>query len=36
VALLSADAAAIMLVDSRGQLRTVASSNEESDWTDLM
>jgi GAF domain-containing protein len=36
VALLSADAAAIMLVDPRGQLRTVASSNEESDWTELM
>ena len=36
VALLSADAAAIMLVDGHGQLRTVASSSEESDWTELM
>jgi GAF domain-containing protein len=25
-----------MLVDPRGQLRVVASSNEESDWTELM
>ncbi|MDT0351633.1 GAF and ANTAR domain-containing protein [Pseudonocardia charpentierae] len=36
VELLSAAAAAIMLVDPRGQLRTVASSSEESDWTELM
>jgi len=36
VALLAADAAAIMLVEPRGRLRTVASSNEESDWTELM
>ena len=34
--LLAADAAGIMLLDPRGQLRVVASSNEESDWTDLM
>ena len=34
-ALLSADAAGIMLVDPRGQLRVVASS-EEADWTELM
>jgi GAF domain-containing protein len=34
--LLSADAAGIMLVDTRGQLRVVASSSEESDWTELM
>jgi GAF domain-containing protein len=25
-----------MLVDARGQLRVVASSNEESDWTELL
>jgi GAF domain-containing protein len=36
VTLLSAAAAAIMLLDPRGQLRTVASSSEESDWTELM
>jgi GAF domain-containing protein len=36
VALLSAAAAAIMLLDPRGQLHTVASSSEESDWTELM
>jgi GAF domain-containing protein len=36
VALLAAEAAAIMLLDPRGQLRTVASSSEESDWTELM
>ena len=36
VALLSADAAGILLVDPRGQLRVVASSSEESDWTELM
>jgi len=36
MALLSAEAAGIMLVDSHGQLRVVASSNEESDWTELM
>jgi GAF domain-containing protein len=35
VTLLSADAAGIMLVDPRGQLRVVASS-EEADWTELM
>ena len=36
VALLAADAAAIMLADPHGQLRVVASSSEESDWTELM
>jgi GAF domain-containing protein len=36
VALLSADAAGIMLVDPRGRLRVVASSSEESDWIELM
>jgi GAF domain-containing protein len=36
VSLLSADAAGIMLVDARGRLRVVASSSEESDWTELM
>jgi GAF domain-containing protein len=36
VTLLSADAAGIMLTDPRGQLRVVASSNEESDWTELL
>ncbi|MDT7580263.1 MAG: hypothetical protein QOK35_1527, partial [Pseudonocardiales bacterium] len=36
IALLAADAAGIMLVDPRGRLRVVASSNEESDWIDLM
>ena len=36
VALLAADAAGIMLVDLQGRLRVVASSNEESDWTELM
>ena len=33
---LSADAAGIMLADPRGRLRVVASSNEESDWTELL
>ena len=36
VALLDADAAGIMLADARGRLRVVASSNEESDWTELL
>jgi GAF domain-containing protein len=36
LALLSADAAGILLVDARGQLRVVASSDDESDWTELM
>ena len=36
VTLLDADAAGIMLVDSRGRLRVVASSSEESDWTELL
>ena len=36
VTLLAADAAGIMLVDTRGRLRVVASSSEQSDWTELM
>jgi GAF domain-containing protein len=36
VTLLAADAAGIVLVDPPGQLRVVASSSEESDWTELM
>jgi GAF domain-containing protein len=36
VTLLAADAAGIMLVDSHDRLRVVASSCEESDWTELM
>ena len=36
VALLAADAAGIMLADSQGHLQVVASSSEESDWTELM
>ena len=36
VSLLAADAAGILLVDLHGRLRVVASSNEESDWTELM
>ena len=36
VDLLAADAAGIMLVDPHGRLRVVASSSEESDWTELM
>ena len=36
VTLLAAHAAGILLVDPRGQLRVVASSSEESDWTELM
>ena len=36
VALLSAVAAGIMLLDPHGRLRVVASSSEESDWTELM
>jgi transcriptional regulator with GAF, ATPase, and Fis domain len=36
VTLLAADAAGILLADSRGRLRVVASSNEESDWTELL
>jgi transposase len=36
VTLLAADAAGILLTDPRGQLRVVASSNEESDWTELL
>ena len=36
VTLLAADAAGILLVDARGRLRVVASSNEESDWTELL
>lgn len=36
VTLLAADAAGIMLVDSRDRLRVVASSCEESGWTEMM
>ena len=36
VSLLAADAAGIMLLDPHGHLRVVASSSEESDWTELM
>jgi GAF domain-containing protein len=36
VTLLSADAAGIMLVDPAGRLRVVASSSEESGWTELL
>jgi len=36
VTLLAADAAGILLVDPHGRLRVVASSSEESDWTELM
>ena len=36
VTLLAADAAGIMLVDPQVRLRVVASSCEESDWTELM
>jgi GAF domain-containing protein len=36
VSLLAADAAGILLVDLQGRLRVVASSSEESDWTELM
>jgi transcriptional regulator with GAF, ATPase, and Fis domain len=36
LALLSADAIGIMLVDARGQLRVVASSSDESDRIELM
>jgi GAF domain-containing protein len=36
VAMLAADAAGILLVDLQGTLRVVASSSEESDWTELM
>jgi GAF domain-containing protein len=36
VTLLAADAAGIMLADLHGRLRVVASSNEQSDWTELM
>lgn len=36
VSLLAADAAGIMLTDLDGRLRVVASSSEESDWTELM
>jgi GAF domain-containing protein len=36
VTLLAADAAGIMLTDARGRLRVVASSSEQSDWTELM
>jgi GAF domain-containing protein len=36
VELLAADAAGILLVDAMGDLRVVASSNEQSDWMELM
>ena len=36
VQLLAAEAAGIMLLDPRGRLRSVASSSEESGWTELM
>ena len=36
VELLAADAAGILLVDAVGDLRIVASSNEQSDWMELM
>ena len=36
VTLLAADAAGIMLVDPHGRLRVVATSSEQSDWTELM
>lgn len=36
VALLAAEAAGIMLLDPHGRLRAVASSSEESSWTELM
>ena len=36
VTLLVADAAGILLADPHGRLRVVASSNEESGWTELM
>jgi GAF domain-containing protein len=36
VSLLGADAAGIMLVGPHGRLRVVASSSEQSDWTELL
>jgi GAF domain-containing protein len=36
VTLLAAEAAGIMLTDTRGRLRVVASSSEESDWIELL
>jgi hypothetical protein len=36
VTLLATTAAGIMLTDPHGQLRVVASSNEKSDWIELM
>ena len=36
VTLLAAEAAGILLADPHGRLRVVASSSEESDWTELM
>jgi len=36
VELLAADAAGLLLVDRQGRLRVVASSSEESEWTELM
>ncbi len=36
VDLLAADAAGILLADARGDLRVIASSNEQSEWTELL
>lgn len=36
VELLAAEAAGILLVDARSQLRVVASTNEQSDWMELL
>ena len=36
VSLLAAEAAGIMLVDPHGKLRVVASTNEQSDWMELL
>ena len=36
VDLLAADAAGILLADAVGDLRVVASSNEQTDWMELM
>ncbi len=36
VELLAADAAGILLIDSQAKLRVVASTNEQSDWMELM
>ena len=36
VELLAADAAGVLLADSRGDLRVVASTNEQTEWMELM